>query len=126
MASESADIRAMNRAEELFHRLSLGQDGKTIKARWQDEAGTFLGSAIRELSPAAQSFVAARTGFDVPEEVWDQTSEEDWILYADRRIREFGRLDSPEEASILLRNHVSSRKLIAAVRTLSMAASTCL
>jgi hypothetical protein len=100
-----------NRAEELFHRLSLGQDRETIKDRWQEEAGTYLGSAILELSPAAQSFVAARTGFDVPEEVWEQASEEDWVFYATRRIRELGRLDRPEDASTLLRNHLRSSEL---------------
>ncbi len=100
-----------NRAEELFHRLSLDQGRETIKGRWQDEAGAFLGSATLELSPAAQSFVAARTGFDVPEAVWDQASEEDWVLYATRRIRELGRLDRPEDASVFLQNHLRSSKL---------------
>ncbi len=100
-----------NRAEELFHRFFLGQDRETIKNRWQDEAGTYLGSAILELSPAAQSFVAARTGFDVPESVWDQAFEEDWVLLATRRIGELGRLNKPEEASKLLREHVKSSKI---------------
>jgi cellulose synthase operon protein C len=101
-----------SRAEELFHRLSLGQDRKAIKDRWQDEAGSYLGSAILELSPSAQSFVAARTGFDIPVEVLDQASEEDWILLATRRILELERLNRPEDASKLLRDHVRSSKLI--------------
>jgi Cdc6-like AAA superfamily ATPase len=100
-----------SRAEELFHRLVLRQDRGVLKERWRDEAGAYLGSAVLELSPDVQGFVAARTGFDVSNEVWEQADEEDWVLIAARRVRELVRVDRSEEASKLLRNHVRSKEI---------------
>jgi hypothetical protein len=100
-----------SRAEELFHRLFLRQDRGVLKDRWRDEAGAYLGSAVLELSPDVQSFVAARTGFAIPDEMWEQANEEDWVLLAARRVHELVRIDKSEEASNLLRSHVRSKKI---------------
>jgi hypothetical protein len=104
---------AESRAEEIYHRLSLQQDRTVLKKRWRDDAGSYLGSALRELPSSAQTFLAARTGFDVTEDVWDQAVEEDWILIASRRVRDLVRLGKPKDASrvLLKRTMVSGTAL---------------
>jgi Cdc6-like AAA superfamily ATPase len=100
-----------SRAEEMFHRLSLRQDRATLKQRWRDDAGPYLGSAILELSPVGQNFVAARAGFDISEAVWSEAIEEDWILLAARRIDDLIRIDKLQEACGLLEKRFGRTKL---------------
>ena len=75
----------------------------SIKGRWRDGLAPYLGSAIQELPPGAQSFLAARLGLEVPEDVWRNAVDDDWALHAIRRSNEFLRLDKPKQALDLLR-----------------------
>ena len=91
-----------HRAEEIFHRLALGQDRETLKERWMDGLSRYLNSAIQELPAASQSFLAARIGVEVPEQIWRSAVDEDWIQLAIRRSDEFLRLGKPQDALELL------------------------
>ena len=64
-----------SRAEELYHRFSLGLDRKGIEARWNNDPGWVrdmrkaLGNSVAELPPASQAFVAARLEVEVAQAV---------------------------------------------------------
>ena len=44
----------VDRTEELYHRLALGQATKTLDRRWNDEAGARLDAALDELHGPAR------------------------------------------------------------------------
>jgi hypothetical protein len=77
------------RAEEIYHRLKLGEDPSVVGRRWMPEAGPFLEDALEELPPRAQAAVASHAGFKLKDEsVYGRASVEEWELYTERRIAE--------------------------------------
>jgi hypothetical protein len=75
------------RAEEIYHRLILGQPREVVVRRWTDGLKAHLLTALDELPPPAQAFVAARLDVERPDSVWRVADLEDWELYAERRVR---------------------------------------
>lgn len=75
------------RAEEVYHRLMLGQPRGEVEARWVEGLKAHLRPALDELPPRGQAFVAARTGVERPDEVWQAADVEDWELYAEQTAR---------------------------------------
>ena len=78
------------RAEEIYHRLKLGEDpAEVARQRWMNEAGPFLEDAIPELSPRAQAMIASYAGLKLKDEsVYGQATVEEWELFTDRRVSE--------------------------------------
>ncbi len=89
---------AANRAEELYHRLALGVDRAVLDRRWLPDLTPFLGSSIRELPAKSQMYLAARLGLELPESMWSEAEDPDWILYAVRTIAQKLELHRPLEA----------------------------
>lgn len=50
-----------DRVEELYHRLMLGQDGRTLDRHWDPEALPGLVAALDELPPVAKAYLAAKS-----------------------------------------------------------------
>lgn len=92
----------VRRAEEIYHRLALGIDRETLASRWMDGLTPYLGSSIRELPPQSQVYLAARLGLELPEELWSQAEDEDWILYASRLADQHLELEKPLDALAVL------------------------
>ncbi|MFP2904607.1 hypothetical protein ACLESD_06030 [Pyxidicoccus sp. 3LFB2] len=67
-----------NRAEELYHRLMLGEDIGTLESRWIADVGELLMGSQREMPPSSQAFLASRLGFSVPEDVSRLAGLEPW------------------------------------------------
>ncbi|MDX8142101.1 AAA family ATPase [Lentzea sp. BCCO 10_0061] len=62
-------MEAVDRAEELYHRMMLRQSRKTLDRRWDDRALPYLISALDELPPASKAYLAARSpDLAVPED----------------------------------------------------------
>ncbi len=93
---------AAARAEEIYHRLMLGQSPSSVQMVWRDDVGELLRSSIEELPAPAQAFVAARIQADLPDDVWDQADQPDWMLYAERRASELLQHGKADEALNLL------------------------
>lgn len=49
------------RAEELYHRLMLGQTPATLNRRWDDQALPHLLSSLDEMPPSSKAYLAARS-----------------------------------------------------------------
>lgn len=93
---------AASRAEEIYHRLMLGQDAATLDARWSPQVEEYLRSAIEEVTGPAQSYLASRLGMELDEAAWDAAGVEAWERYAERRAQDLLRHNRPEEAVALL------------------------
>ena len=91
-----------NRAEEIYHRLSLGVEREILASRWMDGLRPFLGSSIRELPSQSQIYLAARLEFELPEEYWTEANDEDWALYASRKTNQQLDLQKPFDALKML------------------------
>jgi hypothetical protein len=78
-----------DQAEEYYHRLSQGVDPSRMGQPEFPRLDLLLPmSAILELPPASQAFLASRLPIDVPDEVWADADWRHWEQYAMRRIRE--------------------------------------
>ena len=93
------------RAEEIYHRLSLGQKSDTVRPRWDDRVGPLLAGALEELPPESRAFLATRLGVDVDAKARQQASLVDWEQNAARKADDLIRLNKPEEALAVLREH---------------------
>lgn len=84
-----------NRAEELYHRLSLGVDRRILKSRWADRAAVLLPRpAILELPLEAQAYVAARIPIEIDLTAWSKADQSDWERYTERVVgQSFGNGD---------------------------------
>lgn len=90
------------RAEEIYHRLSLGFDRPILESRWIDGMDRFLAGALPDLSPKARGFLAARLDLALDPASWQQTDMQDWEVYALREGRDYLRLGRIEQALDLL------------------------
>lgn len=93
----------VSRAEEIYHRLSLGIERDILEARWQDSVQQYLGSAIEELPAKAEAFLAARLRLEIDESVWSEAELEDWEIHTERRARDLLELGQPIQALAALR-----------------------
>ncbi|WP_426362084.1 AAA family ATPase [Streptomyces sp. E-08] len=87
------------RAEELYHRLSLGQSTDTLDQHWVPEASLFLESALEELPPSGQAYLADRLGIAIDPAVLAEADTEAWARQVVRQARTL--LDAGQAAAAL-------------------------
>ena len=73
------------RAEEIYHRLRLGQSATKIKERWAEDLGPYLTPALEELAPRARAILADRLGVTLDARTLKDANQEDWERAAQRR-----------------------------------------
>lgn len=83
-------ITPEDRAEEIYHRLKLGQDPASVNERWIAEAGDYLGDAIPEVTSRARLFLASHLGVKLKDEenLYKEASLEEWELFTARKVNE--------------------------------------
>ncbi|MFF7440206.1 AAA family ATPase [Streptomyces sp. NPDC008122] len=91
------------RAEELYHRLALGQDTGTLDARWTPEAGVLLDGALDELPASSRVYLADRLRFAVDRDALGSADSPVWARQTVRRGRDLLDAGKPAEALSLLR-----------------------
>ncbi|MFE2164210.1 AAA family ATPase [Streptomyces sp. NPDC059447] len=72
------------RAEELYHRLALGQAASTLDRRWRDDAGPLLDAALDELPPRGRVYLSDRLGLTVPPALRAIADNRTWARQAGR------------------------------------------
>jgi tetratricopeptide (TPR) repeat protein len=79
-----------DRAEEIYHRLKLGQDPASVSERWMEGAGDYLGDAILEVPPRGSLFLASRLGVKLKDEdnLYKEAGLEEWELFTARKVKE--------------------------------------
>lgn len=80
---------AGNRAEEIYHRLRLGENPRTVEARWEPGVAAYLGgSTDREMPPRSAAFLLGRIGGHVPDQIMIEADQEDWERIAAREVED--------------------------------------
>jgi hypothetical protein len=93
---------AIERAEEIYHRLQLDQEPATIDARWSDGVERYLASAMEEFSGRQRGYLASRLGVDVDEETRRLADLQDWEKITQRDAEELLNHDQPQRALELI------------------------
>jgi hypothetical protein len=75
------------RAEEIYHRLALGQSAEQIDPRWVPGVEPSIETAIPEFGGARRAYLAARLGFAVDDETREAAALEDWERITAPRAR---------------------------------------
>jgi hypothetical protein len=75
---ESQSTSAIERAEEIYHRLSLDQDPDLIAGRWVKGVEPLLTSAMEEFTGRRRAWLASRLGLDIDAATRQLARLEDW------------------------------------------------
>jgi CHAT domain-containing protein/tetratricopeptide (TPR) repeat protein len=75
------------RAEEIYHRLRLGQDREILDSRWDESAAPFLDDALQELSPTQRLWLADRLGATVEPSLRQEADQQGWEAQAARAAK---------------------------------------
>lgn len=97
---------AVARAEEIYHRLRLRQNPKTLNKRWLPEAASRLKNAGEELPAQQRLWLAEKLGITLNETIRQTASQEAWEDQAARIANRFlkaGTADAAEKTLDVLR-----------------------
>jgi hypothetical protein len=75
---ENRPLAVNERAEEVYHRLALGQDLDIVSSRWAPGVEPFLEEVYHEFSGANRAYLAARLNKEIDEQTRNLASLEDW------------------------------------------------
>jgi hypothetical protein len=93
-----------NRAEEIYHRLALGQSQTEIDPRFIDGVEDYLqGEAIDEIPARLRPYLASRVGIDLVELNWETVDTGTWERHVERRAQHLLQVDQPDQALALIR-----------------------
>lgn len=90
----------LSRAEEIYHRLSLGQTHQQLEAVWMPGVEPYLGNALEELPPSAKPYLASKLGIELPRQDWEQAELTDWERRAEARCRDLLSRYLPEQQDL--------------------------
>jgi tetratricopeptide (TPR) repeat protein len=88
----------VERAEEIYHRLRLGQEASEVEPRWLEGVEQYLGQALDELPPAAAAYLAAKLGREVAPELRRAASYAEWVSQTSKAVRELLAAGEPSAA----------------------------
>lgn len=78
-----------HRAEEIYHRLRLGENPRTVEARWETGVAAYLGGAThREMPDRSAAFLLGLIGGHVPDQIMTGAEQEDWERIAAREVED--------------------------------------
>ncbi|MFF1506720.1 trypsin-like peptidase domain-containing protein [Streptomyces sp. NPDC058326] len=80
---------ARNRAEEIYHRLRLGENPRTVESRWEPGVASYLGGSTHlEMAHRPAAFLLGRIGGHVPDQIMTEADQEDWERIAAREVED--------------------------------------
>jgi hypothetical protein len=94
---------AVARAEEIYHRLRLGQSTTTLNDRWLPEAANYLKGAGEELPAQQRLWLASKLGITLNEAVRQTANQEAWEGQAARTADRLLQSGAAEKALSVLR-----------------------
>ncbi|WP_242122127.1 tetratricopeptide repeat protein [Sphingomonas lacusdianchii] len=77
---------ALERAEEIYHRLMLGQGGWDLDERWLPGVESYLATAIEEVPLAQRVWLAQRMSIELPAELYALADQEEWEKLVGPRV----------------------------------------
>lgn len=99
------------RAEEIYHRLRLGDDKALLDPLWTEDLRPWLLGAVDEVGPQARLWLSARLGITPDKALLAEADQELWETHAERRVRTylFSSSPAPEPALAILQERESRR-----------------
>jgi hypothetical protein len=91
-----------DRAEEIYHRLALGEDPAEVDKRWLTGIEAFLRDAVGELPPVSNAYLANRVGGVADEKQLATASPLEWEEYARKRATDLLKFGQAQKALDLL------------------------
>ncbi|MGW1375963.1 ATP-binding protein [Streptomyces sp. NPDC002446] len=76
------------RAEEIYHRLRLNENPRSVEERWLPGVERFLAGAQQDMTPRAAGLLTARLGGGAPDQVAAGADQEDWERIAAREVED--------------------------------------
>ncbi|MFH8629511.1 ATP-binding protein [Streptomyces lydicus] len=76
------------RAEEIYHRLRLDEDPRSVEERWLPGVERFLAGAQQDMTPRAAGLLTARLGGGAPDKVAAGADQEDWERIAAQEVED--------------------------------------
>lgn len=76
------------RAEEIYHRLRLNENPRSVEERWVPGVERFLVGAQQDMSPRAAGFLTAKLGGEAPDRVLAGADQKDWERIAAREVED--------------------------------------
>ncbi|MET7619251.1 AAA family ATPase [Streptomyces sp. NPDC005408] len=76
------------RAEEIYHRLRLNENPRSVEERWLPGIERFLIGAQQEMSPRAAGLLGAKLGGEAPDHVMAGADQQDWERIAAREVED--------------------------------------
>ncbi|MGW1790369.1 ATP-binding protein [Streptomyces tubercidicus] len=76
------------RAEEIYHRLRLDENPRSVEERWLPGVERFLAGAQQDMTPRAAGLLTARLGGATPDQVAEGADQEDWERIAAREVED--------------------------------------
>ncbi|MGW4163164.1 trypsin-like peptidase domain-containing protein [Streptomyces sp. NPDC004788] len=77
-----------DRAEEIYHRLRLGENPRTVEARWRSGVEQHLAGAERDMPARSAAFLLSRIGGHVPDSIMAEADQQDWERIAAREVED--------------------------------------
>lgn len=105
-----------DRAEELYHRLALGQATSTLDRYWMPDAAPLLEPAMDELPASSRAYLAEKLGLTVDTETLAQADAAAWTRQVRRIAREHldgGRPDAALEVLRARRPEAAGAEIVA-------------
>jgi hypothetical protein len=96
----STNVR--DRAEELYHRLMLGEAPDVLASRWMSGVEPYLATAVEELPAKQQAWLAGRMSIDLPPETEALADLETWESIVGRKTLDAFRYSDPREILSML------------------------
>jgi hypothetical protein len=91
-----------DRAEEIYHRLALGEDPQEVDKRWLTGIEPFLRDAVGELPPRSNAYLANRVGGVADEKQLTTAAPLEWEEYAQKRAGDLLKFGQAQKALDLL------------------------
>lgn len=76
------------RAEEIYHRLRLGENPRVVERRWEPGVESYLVGADADMSARSAAFLLGRIGGHVPDQIMAEADQEDWERIAAREVED--------------------------------------
>ncbi|MEU2391153.1 ATP-binding protein [Streptomyces sp. NPDC007369] len=93
------------RAEEIYHRLRLGENPRAVDERWEDGVERHLDDAAQDMAPRSAAFLSRHLGGHTPEGVLHGADPEDWEGITAQEVEDLLTQNLTEQAAARLAEH---------------------
>ncbi|MCB5183036.1 AAA family ATPase, partial [Streptomyces antimicrobicus] len=87
------------RAEEIYHRLRLGENPRAVERRWLPGVERFLAGADQDMAGRSAAYLSGHLGGHAPAEVLAEADLEDWEKITAREVEDLLAQEYPQTAA---------------------------